>query len=137
VAWGFLSDRWPLEWTYTAGIASLVAGMAGLLSVGPGSPGWVLHASAVCIGIGYAVSPALTPVLTVRFFPGRDFGAVFGTLAMMHNTGGALGVWLAGYAHDVTGSYRLPLFAAIVCGLMAATAIWLLAPRRAKLPTPE
>jgi predicted MFS family arabinose efflux permease len=136
VVWGFLSDRWRLEWTYTGGIAALVVGIAGLLLVGPGSPGWALHAAAVCIGVGYAVSPALTPVLTVRFFPGRDFGAVFGTLAMMHNTGGAVGVWLAGYAHDVTGSYRVPLVGSIACGLMAAAAVWLLAPRRARQTNP-
>jgi len=131
VGWGYLSDRWCLEWTYSAAIAAFVAGLAGLLCAGPGAPAWMLYASAVGLGVGYAVSPALSPVLTGRFFPGPHFGTVFGTLAMVHNGAGAAGIWLGGYAHDLSGSYRLPLGLSVACVVLAAAVIWLLAPRRA------
>jgi MFS family permease len=130
VGWGFLSDRWWLEWTYAAGILILVAGIAALLALGPSSPAWLIYAYAACLGVGYAISPALTPILTGRFFAGPNFGAVFGVLAMVHNSGGAAGMWLAGYAHDLTGSYRLPLLASMASAVLAGVAIWLLAPRR-------
>jgi predicted MFS family arabinose efflux permease len=132
IGWGFLSDRVRLEWTYAAGIAALVAGLGGYLALGPEAPGWLPSVAAVFLGVGYAVSPALTPVLTGRFFPGREFPAAFGALALIHNTAGAAGVWLAGYAHDLTGSYRLPLTVSMASALFAAAAVWLLAPRRIK-----
>lgn len=130
VGWGYLSDRWWLEWTYTAGIVALVAGIGALLALEPGSSRWLVYAYAACLGFGYAISPALTPILTGRFFAGPRFGTIFGALALVHNGAGAAGMWIAGYAHDLTGSYRMSLLASIGSALLAAVAVWLLAPRR-------
>lgn len=89
------------------------------------------------MGIGYAVSPAMTPVLCGRFFGGRHFGITFGALNTLYHAAAAAAVWLAGYAHDLTGSYRLPLLVSIISAVVAAACVWLAAPRRLQPPTPQ
>jgi len=128
--WGYLADRvWP-EWIYLGGSVCVMAGIAILLGIGPGSSPWSLYLYAALMGIGYAVSPAMTPIMCGRFFGGPHFGIIFGALNTLYHAGGAAGVWLAGYAHDLTGSYRLPFSASIVSVACTIVLIWLAAPRR-------
>ena len=42
------------------------------------------------MGFGYAASPAMTPILSGRFFVGRLFGFILGTLNTSHQTAGAI-----------------------------------------------
>ena len=130
ILWGFLSDRWWLELIYLAGIGCMVAAMFLLLWMTPASPVWGLYLYAILMGMGYAVSPAMTPIVSGRFFAGSHFGVIFGALNMVYHSGGAAGIWLAGYAHDVTASYRLPLLGSILSATLAACCAWLIAPRR-------
>ena len=130
VLWGWLSDRWWIESTYSAAIALLVGGIFALLAVGPGTEAWGLYGYALLMGFGYAVAPAMTPILSARFFAGGSFGAIFGALNLLHHTGGAFGVWLAGYSHDLTGSYVLSLRASIASVCLALACVSLAAPRR-------
>jgi len=132
ILWGYLSDRWWIEVNYLAGIAFLVGGILALIRTGPATPAWGLYAYAVLMGFGYAVSPAMTPVLSARFFTGRHFGAIFGALNMLHQVAGASGMWLAGYARDVTGSYTLPFTVSIASACLSLACVWLAAPRRVR-----
>ena len=134
ILWGYLSDRWWIEATYMAGIAFLVGGILALLAVGPQTGAWALYGYAALMGIGYAVSPAMTPVLGARFFAGRHFGAIFGALNLLHHSGGAAGVWLAGYAHDRTGTYTLAFLLCIASALLSIACVWLAARRRLLSP---
>ncbi|HSB68651.1 MAG TPA: MFS transporter [Candidatus Methylomirabilis sp.] len=136
IGWGFLSDRWWLELIYLAGASCVVAAILTLLAVVPASSVWSLYAYAVLMGFGYAVSPAMTPILSGRFFAGRHFGLIFGTFTTFHQAAGAAGIWLAGYAHDLTGSYRLPFLGSICSTVLVVVCVWLAAPRRFQPPTP-
>jgi predicted MFS family arabinose efflux permease len=135
ILWGYLSDRWWIEATYLGGIAILVAGILTLLSIGPGTGAWALYLYAGLMGIGYAVSPAMTPVLGARFFAGRHFGAIFGALNLLHHAGGALGVWLAGLVHDLSGTYTLAFLLSMASSLLSLGCVWLAAPRRLSSPS--
>lgn len=130
ILWGYLSDRWWPELIYLAGCSCVIASVLILLGMSPASALWSLYAYAILMGIGYSVSPAMTPILCGRFFGGRHFGAIFGALNTLYHAGGAAGVWLAGYAHDLTGNYRLPFLASIGSAAVAAACVWLAAPRR-------
>jgi MFS family permease len=134
ILWGYLSDRWWLEMVYAAGVSCLVASIAVLMGMAPGSPAWVLYAYAALMGFGYAVSPAMTPMMSGRFFAGPHFGAILGGLSVFYHTGGAIGVWLAGHTHDLTGSYRLALVAAMLCAMAGVATAWLAAPRQVTAP---
>jgi len=139
--WGFLSDRWWPELIYTAATACLVAGIGVLMLAGSEWSAGRLYGYAVLVGLGYAVSPAMTPILSARFFAGPHFGVIFGALNILYHAGGAAGVWMAGYIHDVTGSYRAAFAASIGAALAGAACAWLAAPRRvntaADVPGPE
>jgi MFS family permease len=130
ILWGYLSDRWWPELIYMAGCSFVVGSILILLRIGPASSIWSLYLYAILMGIRYAVSPAMTPILSGRFFVGRRFGVILGTLNMFYNAAGAAGMWLAGYAHDLTGSYRLPFLISIGSACVAGACVWLAAPRR-------
>jgi MFS family permease len=130
IGWGYLADRcWP-EWIYAAGCAAVMGGIAMLLTIGPGSPLWSLYVYAVLMGIGYSVSPAMTPIMCGLFFGGAHFGIIFGALNSAYHLVGAAGVWLAGYAHDLTGTYRIPFLASMLSVSLTVILVWLAAPRR-------
>ena len=135
--WGYLADRWWPEWIYSAGCACVVAGVLILLGIGPASPLWSLYVYALLMGVGYAVSPAMTPIMCGLFFGGPHFGVIFGCLNMLYHAGGAAGIWLAGYAHDLTDTYRLPFAAAMVSASATVLLVWLAAPRRLRVPSGE
>lgn len=128
--WGYLADRWWPEWIYLAGCTCVVAGITVLLGIGPCSPQWWLYLYAALMGVGYAVSPAMTPIMSGLFFGGPHFGVIFGALNMLYHAGGAAGIWLAGYAHDLTGTYRLPFSASIGSAAATVVLVWWAAPRR-------
>lgn len=130
IGWGFLSDRLWLEFIYLAGSVCVAAASLSLLAIGPASSAWVLYGYAIFIALGYAVSASMNPILSGRFFMGRRFGIILGTLNTFYQGGAAAAIWLAGYAHDVTGSYRIPLLGAIASACLAAGCVWLAAPRR-------
>jgi MFS family permease len=130
ILWGYLADRWWPEWIYLMGCSCVVAGIAVLLGVGPASPLWGLYVYAALMGVGYSVSPAMTPIMCGLFFGGPHFGVIFGCLNMLYHAGGASGVWLAGYAHDLTGSYRLPFSLSMASAAATVGLVWLAAPRR-------
>jgi len=134
ILWGYLSDRWWLETVYAAGISCLVASIAILMSLTPNSSAWTLYVYAVLMGFGYAVSPAMTPMMGARFFAGPHFGAILGGISAFYHAGGAVAVWLAGWSHDVTGSYQVAFAASMVCAVGGATCAWLAAPRRVLMP---
>jgi MFS family permease len=130
ISWGYLADRWSPEWIYLSGCLCLLAGITVLLGIGAASPLWVLYVYALLMGVGYSVSPAMTPIMCGLFFAGPHFGVIFGCLNMLYHAGGALGVWLAGYAHDLTGNYRVPFAASMVSVFATVFLVWLAAPRR-------
>jgi hypothetical protein len=130
IGWGVLSDSVWLEWIYVGGGMSLGAAVLTLLAIGPASEVWLLYAYAFLVASGYAVSAALNPILSSRFFSGPHFGVILGTLATFYHGAAAIAVWLAGHAHDLTGTYRLPLLGSLVSVCLAAVCVWLAAPRR-------
>jgi MFS family permease len=130
IGWGILSDRLWLELIYLAGSLCVAAACLTLLGIGLGSSVWSLYGYAILIGLGYAMSATMNPILSGRFFMGQHFGVILGTLNTFYQGAAAAGIWLAGYAHDLTGSYRLPLFGSIASVCLAAGCVWLGAPRR-------
>ena len=133
ITWGFLSDRWWLEAIYLAGVSCLIAALVTLLLIGPGTATWTLYLYATLMAFGYAVSPAMTPILSGRFFAGPHFGMIFGAVNILYHLGGAAGVWMAGYAHDITGTYRAAFLGSMLSAAITVGCVWLAAPRRIRL----
>ncbi len=127
--WGYLSDRWWIENIYAIGTGLLILAIAGILSFSSATPPTVHYVYAVLMAFGYALSPAMTPILTGRFFAGQHFGVLFGAVNILYHVGGAAGVWAAGHIHDATGAYFWAFIASIGCAVAAAVCVWIAAPR--------
>ena len=121
---GWLSDRVEREVVYVCGIAVLVAAVGALNLVGLYPTFWGAYVFAVMLGIGYSVTAALTPAMIADRFKGHHFGAILGVGLLGSASGSALGPWLAGYLHDLTGSYALPFAIAAGNGALAGLAGW-------------
>ena len=55
------------------------------------------------------VMPPVLFAAVADLFHGRSYGAIQGMVALGFSVGGAISPWLAGYMHDVTGSYDTTL----------------------------
>lgn len=127
---GWASDTLGREVTYTFGVVCMGAsiGCLGLLALAPG-PLWA-YAYGALVGVGYSVTAPLMPAVVADFYRGRHFGTIFGMLHLANAIGGSSGPWVAGWVFDTTGSYAAAFIAALACGAIAATALWIVAPRR-------
>jgi cyanate permease len=56
---------------------------------------------------------------------------------MLYHAGGAAGVWVAGYVHDITGDDRMSFLPSIVSAAATVVLVWLAAPRRLRAPGAE
>jgi predicted MFS family arabinose efflux permease len=62
----------------------------------------------------------LTAGLVTLFFGSRYMGMLYGLAFFSHQVGSFVGVWLGGYAFDVTGDYDLVWYLGILLGLASA-----------------
>ena len=83
-----------------------------------------------CLGI----TPPTCFAAVADCFHGRNYGAIQGTMILSNALGGALGPWLGGFLHDVTGSYHLLLILVQILIAMAGVLMWIIKPRAGKAP---
>lgn len=125
---GWAADRWGRRSVFVLGAGALAIALLAGSSLTPDDD---LHlALGVALGIGHGAHTVLTAKTTGDLFAPAQFARVYGTLNLLYFSGGALGVWLAGWLFDRTGTYRLPFLLALP--FCAASALAYLAiPRQA------
>jgi MFS family permease len=116
---GAVADRVGARRTLIASMAlqAIVVSLLGMLA-GP----WALAGLAVVFGIAYGGVFAQFPVLIREYFGATQMGAVYGAQGFMGAVGMAVGPYLAGLIHDITGTYRVPFW---LSGGVAATSMFL------------
>lgn len=72
------------------------------------------------MGLLWLGTVPLTNGLVSQIFGVRYITTLFGIVFFGHQVGSFFGVWLGGYAFDMTGSYDLVWFGSIALGLLAA-----------------
>jgi MFS family permease len=75
---------------------------------------------AAAMGFLWLSTVPLTAGLVTMFFGARYMGMLYGVAFFSHQVGSFVGVWLGGYAFDVTGSYALVWYLGILLGLASA-----------------
>lgn len=85
---------------------------------------------ALLFGLGMGPIGPLLFATAADLFQGRHFGSILGTIIIGFSLGGAFSPWLAGFIHDITGSYFPSFF--IIFGSLVITAVfmWLVSPAR-------
>ena len=107
------------EPTQAVQAASGVFTLTWLLIAFPLSP-LTLYAFAVVIGFLWLSTVPLTNGLVGQIFGMRYAGMLAGVVFFGHQIGSFIGVWLAGWLYDQTGSYTGALAISIGLGVFAA-----------------
>ena len=124
IALGHLSDRIGREWVWTIGNGGFVFSCAALLTLStlPTAPLlWLMVVTQGALGYGLT---SVMGAIPAESFGGRHYGSIFGTVMLAAILGGAAGPWVAGAAHDLTGSYAPAFWLSIGCSAVSAVAIW-------------
>ena len=115
---GWLGGRYSKKYLLS-GIYTLRAIAIALLVAFPLSP-LTLYTFAIVIGFLWLSTVPLTNGLVGQIFGMRYAGMLAGVVFFGHQIGSFLGVWLAGYLYDTTGSYNVALTISIGLGVFAA-----------------
>jgi MFS family permease len=137
IAFGYLADRIGREWAFSASASGFVACYAILLLLEryPAAP--LLWLMVLVQGLfGHGMS-AVYGTIPADLFHGRHYGKIFGTINLAATAGAGIGPWVAGVVHDRTGTYAPAFWAAMAMSAVAATAVWLAAPRKVRAVRPR
>ena len=130
ILWGLLSDHIGREKSYTLGNCTAMAGLLLFMFMPDAATPWMLYAFAILYGIGFGSMGSVTASTAGDLFPGNSLGRIIAMYSVGFGLGGALGPYLAGYFHDLKGSYLVPFLLLQVSILVGIFAIWMAAPRR-------
>ena len=89
---------------------------------------------AIVGGITLGITPPTCFAAVADCFHGRHYGTIQGTMILSNALGGALGPWLGGFLHDVTGSYFIVLVVVQVLIAGAGILMWTIKPHVGKTP---
>ncbi|HTI53896.1 MAG TPA: MFS transporter [Verrucomicrobiae bacterium] len=116
---GALSDRFGRRPVLAGIYAGRIFIFTGLFLIRD-SPGALMVIAALG-GITLAGTGSMTSALTADIYGRFSVSSVFGLIFLVHQTGSALGSWMAGAMFEMTGGYG-PAYA-LACGLLAVAAV--------------
>jgi MFS family permease len=133
---GSLSDKIGREMAYTIGAMLCFVGIVLLMSLRDTSQPWLLYGFAILYGLGHGALGPIYAAATADLFPGRAVGTILGVLEAGYGLGGALGAFLAGFAFDLVGHYRLSFALVLGAIVVSCVSLWLAAPRKRQVSVP-
>ncbi|MCH2548445.1 MAG: MFS transporter [Alphaproteobacteria bacterium] len=89
----------------------------------PASP-WSIYVVSAVLGFLWLATVPLTSGVVSRIFGAKHLGMLFGIVFFSHQVGGFFGAWLGGEIFDLTGSYDIAWYAAIILSFTAAFLHW-------------
>ena len=133
IVWGHVSDRVGREWAWTASGVGFALCYAALLALPLAPDAWLVYVMVAAQGLlGYGLA-SVFGAIPMELFQGARYGSIFAVLNLASNAGAGTGPWVAGLAHDRTGSYAPAFWIAIACSAVSVAAMWLAAPRKVRL----
>lgn len=117
-AWGWLGGRYTKKYLLSS-LYFIRAAAIALFILMPLSP-LSVYVFAATIGFLWLGTVPLTNGLIAQVFGVQYLSTLGGSAFMFHQTGSFLGVWLAGYLFDSTGSYTIMWSLTIAMGVVAA-----------------
>ena len=115
---GWLGDRFSKKYVLST-LYALRSVLLVFLILGPLTP-LKLYVFASGIGLLWLGTVPLTNGLVGQIFGMRYAGLLSGVVFFGHQIGSFIGIWLAGYLYDTTGSYQGALLISIGLGIFAA-----------------
>ena len=131
---GLLGGLWPQKYVLSG--LYLIRAALMLLFVALPPTMTTIYILSLAMGLVWLGTVPLTISLVTRLFGVRHIGTLFGVVFFGHQVGSFFGVWLGGYAFDVSQSYDLVWAIAIGLGLFAAIVHLPIDDRKAPATTP-
>lgn len=129
VFWGWLSDRIGRELSYTLGASCIALSALFLLTCDPGKKAFV-YFFVLFFGIGWGATAPSFMAVAADLFKGKHFGVIYGSFESAMYVTSVIGVWLAGYISDITGTYDLAFILVITAVIFSVIFLWITAPRK-------
>jgi MFS family permease len=98
------------------GLAAVLS--AGILLMTEGSP-WAAGTACLFLGLAAGAEYDACAYLTTRYFPRRNFGALFGLIGALAGVGAGISPMIANAIYDVTGTYETVLWGIIPLFMVA------------------
>jgi MFS family permease len=121
---GFLSDRFGTLRTVTTSFFGTAAGMAILLVMTAAPSGVLLALFVALFGLCMGTRGPIVSSISARYFAGPHVATIYGGIYAANALGAAFGSFMGGVLHDLTGGYRVGLFAALCFIALAAAPFW-------------
>ena len=112
VLFGFLTDVLSHQMVYTLVQVVSSVGILALVAADNTDYPMLLYTYAACYGLGQGSRALVLSAISADVFLGRDFGAIYGYFTLSIGVGGAVGIWLGGFLHDIFGNYTIPFMIA-------------------------
>jgi MFS family permease len=122
---GALSDRMGREKAVTLSFISSITGILILLLLPTLKTAFWLYLYALFLGLSFGARSPIIAAMMADLYQGRYFGSIYGFIMIGNGVGGALGPWLAGYFHDLTGTYGISFLICIPMLMLACTLLWI------------
>ena len=116
--WGWLGGRYTKKYLLSLLYFTRAALVAVFIAL-PVSP-LTVYLFAAIIGFLWLGTVPLTGGLIAHVFGVKYFATLTGIAFLFHQIGSSLGIWLAGYLFDTTGSYHVMWLLTIAMGILAA-----------------
>lgn len=121
---GLLSERFGYRQTVTASFIGTATGMAVLMVLSVWGSGLLLGVFVVTFGLCMGVRGPIVSSVCARVFAGSHVATIYGAIYSTNALGAALGSFLGGALHDLTGGYWIGLAVALAFIALAAAPFW-------------
>ena len=129
-----LSDRFGRTSVFIAACVLSATSIGLLMLMRDGSASTIPYVLAGSSGWGLGMAAPTCFAAVADRFHGRDYGSIQGMIILACSTGGAVGPWLGGMLHDVTGNYDVALTIAVAFIAASAVLMWLIRPGHGDVP---
>ncbi|MEQ9333442.1 MFS transporter [Thalassobaculum sp.] len=134
---GTAADRYGNRVTATVSYLCTITGVAALFAM-QSAPGFALVVVfVVFFGVSMGARGPVVSTIAATLFAGRGLGVIYGTITTGQGLGAAVGSWVAGYLHDLTGGYDAGFGLSVAFVITGIALFWTvpeLAARRSRGP---
>ncbi len=121
---GFTSDRFGYRQAVTASFIGTATGMAILLLLNASPSVWLLVLFVPVFGLCMGFRGPIISSVSARAFAGPHVATIYGTIYSSNAIGAAIGSYLGGLLHDLTGGYNTGLALSLVSITLASLPFW-------------
>jgi MFS family permease len=121
---GLLSERFGYRQTVTASFIGTATGMVVLALITVAPSGFLLAAFVPVFGLCMGVRGPIISSVSTKYFAGPNVATIYGAIYATNALGAALGSFLGGLMHDLTGGYGAGLAMSVGFIFLAALPFW-------------